>query len=71
MTRTKTFEEIRKKMDEITKRPPTKEQLEDLRNTFLEIAHAETEAVSEKKVKQIEADGFKKFSPRWTSNEQK
>jgi hypothetical protein len=45
MAKKKTFREIQEKMKEITKRPPSREQLEDLKNTFVEIERIEREPV--------------------------
>ena len=49
MTKTKKFKEIREQMNEITKRPPTREQLEDLKSTLLEIEQRDKSA-SQKEV---------------------
>jgi hypothetical protein len=46
-TKKRTFKEIRQRVSEIIKRPPTAEQLEDLRNTFVKIEEANKKAQRE------------------------
>ncbi|MBL7716360.1 MAG: hypothetical protein JNL01_12915 [Bdellovibrionales bacterium] len=48
MTKKRKFKEIRLKVQEIVSRKPTKEQLEDLRNTFVEIERSEKDSEHKK-----------------------
>jgi hypothetical protein len=47
MTKKRSFKEIRQRVNEIIKRPPSEEQLEDLRNTFVKIEDANEKAQRE------------------------